>query len=233
MTAPLDAVFFDFDGTLVDTEGADYTAWQQVFSSHGAELSTELFATGIGHLDAIDPADILERMIGRPLDRAAVRRRHAELHVETLSGVSLREGMEEFIEDVRSRGIPTAIVSSSESRWVRHHLESLGIDADWPVVVAADGDVARSKPNPVLYLEALSLLRGRPERCLAIEDSPPGIAAATAAGIKCVAFPHALTCELDLSAADHVVGDLADFTLNALVQAAWSPTGAQTSDVAS
>ncbi|MDZ4826853.1 MAG: HAD-IA family hydrolase, partial [Actinomycetota bacterium] len=70
------------------------------------------------------------------------------------------------------------------------------------------------KPAPDLYLEACAALGVDPRDALAVEDSPNGIAAAKAAGLRCIAVPHAITVQLDLSAADLIVPSLADISLS-------------------
>ena len=73
------------------------------------------------------------------------------------------------------------------------------------------------KPAPDLYLDAAAALGVRPTDALAFEDSPTGVAAARAAGLRCVAVPHPLTAGLDLSAADLIVPSLSDYPLPALL----------------
>jgi beta-phosphoglucomutase-like phosphatase (HAD superfamily) len=91
-------------------------------------------------------------------------------------------------------------------------LDRLGLRARFPTIVTAGGEL-RSKPAPDTYLEACSRLGVEPRDALALEDSPNGIAAAKAAGLRCVTVPHPLTEMLDLSAADLRLPSLAHCTL--------------------
>ena len=96
-------------------------------------------------------------------------------------------------------------MSSDRSEWLVTHLERLGWPDGWSAMVSADGDAARAKPNPHLYLAALELLDVPASETFAVEDSPNGIRAAKAAGIPCVCVPNEATAGLDLSEADLVV----------------------------
>src|SRR4029079_4617516 len=99
-----------------------------------------------------------------------------------------------------------------EADWVLPLLERIGLHARFEHVVNAGGDL-RPKPAPDTYIEACARLGIDPADALAIEDSPHGIAAAKAAGLRCVAVPHELTENLDLSAADLRLASLAECTL--------------------
>ena len=98
-------------------------------------------------------------------------------------------------------GLKRAIVSSSSRRWIDLHLERLEETIGWDAICTADGDPARAKPAPTLYLEALALLGVDADEAIVFEDSPNGVRAAKAAGIYCVAVPNEVTRELGLEAA--------------------------------
>jgi beta-phosphoglucomutase-like phosphatase (HAD superfamily) len=109
-------------------------------------------------------------------------------------------------------------VSSSTNAWVAGHLERLDTVDAWACIVCANGDAARAKPRPTLYLEALDTLGVAPEAAIAFEDSPNGVTAARAAGIFCVAVPNSVTAQLDLSAADLLVESLEAVPLGDLLR---------------
>jgi HAD superfamily hydrolase (TIGR01509 family) len=212
------ALLFDFDGLLVDTETAEHTAWSEAYAEHGVELALERWAAAIGTLDGFDPLAHLEELVGAPVDREAVaaaksRRARALAHAEPF-----RPGVLAYLREARERGIKLAIVSSASEWWIREHLERLETADGWAVIVAANGDAARAKPRPDLYLEALDALGVGPHEALAFEDSPNGIAAAKAAEIFCVAVPNATTATLDVSKADMVVASLEDVPLPELLR---------------
>jgi HAD superfamily hydrolase (TIGR01509 family) len=128
----------------------------------------------------------------------------------------LRPGVEKYLRDARRLGLRVGIASSSDSTWVRGHLERLGVVGCFSCITCAEHTNAH-KPDPAPYLAALRNLDARPEEAIAFEDSPNGIAAATAAGIFCVAVPNPVTCNLNLAAADLCVESLAAMPLEELI----------------
>ncbi|MPZ70941.1 MAG: HAD-IA family hydrolase, partial [Actinobacteria bacterium] len=88
----------------------------------------------------------------------------------------------------------------------------------WACIHCADGDHAKAKPDPHLYLAALASLGLDADQAIAIEDSPNGVAAAKAAGLFCVAVPNPITATLDLSRADVILGSLEDMPLEELLR---------------
>jgi HAD superfamily hydrolase (TIGR01509 family) len=207
------ALLFDFDGTLVDTESIDLRTWTEVFESHGVTVPLDRFALRIGTLTGPNELDELDALLESPCDRDAVTATRRRRELELLELEPLRPGVRELLEDARDLGLHIGIVSSSTRSWIDSNLERLGLVDGWATVVCADGDTARCKPSPALYLEALELLGVAADEAIAIEDSPNGIASARAAGIFCVGFPNDVTSALDLSHADLVVESLEDVSL--------------------
>jgi haloacid dehalogenase superfamily, subfamily IA, variant 3 with third motif having DD or ED len=205
-------LLFDFDGTIWDSETAVFRAYARLYEDHGHELPVDRWVQGVGTLDGFDPADELETLLGRDLEREAID------PWEALDEVPLRPGVREYLDQARARHLRLGIVSSNSADWIDPHLLRLGIADVWDAILAANGDVDLAKPNPQLYRDALEHLGTVPERAIAIEDSPHGIMAAKAAGLFCVACPNEVTARLDLSAADLVVGSLADLPLDELLE---------------
>jgi HAD superfamily hydrolase (TIGR01509 family) len=124
-------------------------------------------------------------------------------------------GIAELLELLARAGVPVAIASSSPARWVVPAVTQLGIVSQVRAIVTAD-DVARRKPAPDVYLEALRRLGAAAEHSVAIEDSAPGVAAAIAASLWTVAIPHWLTARHDLSGAHLQVSSARVLTLDRL-----------------
>ena len=153
------------------------------------------------------------------MDRAAIRARRRRCHAELVAAQPLLPGVLDYIAAAGRLGLRLGVASSSSRDWVVGHLTRLGLDRHFAAVICAD-DVARTKPDPALYLAALAALDLRPEEAVALEDSPNGIAAAKAAGIFCVAVPNPLTRRLSLAAADLQLASLADLPLDRLLERA-------------
>lgn len=211
------ALVFDFDGLILETEIPVMESWRRVYEEHGVELPMAIWLETIGTADhEFDPFAHLQELVGHPLEREPMQSRRilhrdAILHAkETLPGVL------DYIDAARRMGLKLAIASSSRRQWVVGHLERLGIHPHWDAIKTAD-DVARTKPDPALYLAAVDALGVEPREAVAFEDSRNGVLAAKAAGLWCVGVPANLTRDMDLSEADVVLGSLSDLSLDDLL----------------
>jgi HAD superfamily hydrolase (TIGR01509 family) len=209
---PIRAFLFDFDGLILDTELASRAGWELLYRDHGHELPPELWATVVGTYGAWDPMAHLEELVGEPLEREALNVRRYAHEIALIEAEELRPGITEYLAAARQHGLKRAIVSSSNRRWVETHLERLEEAVGWDAICTAEGDRARAKPAPTLYLEALDALGVAASEAVAFEDSPNGVKAAKEAGIFCVAVPNEVTRDLGLdeSGADLVLDSLAD-----------------------
>lgn len=209
---------FDFDGLIADTEGPEYRAWADTWAEHGHELTLDEWCVAIGTVGGFDPLAELAVRVGsssggdRDLDLGAVDRWRRERHRLHMDGLAPLPGVVEHLAAAKAAGLATAVASSAPPWWVEDHLASFGLVDAFAAVSAYDGSCP-PKPAPDLYLAACSAIDVSPQEALAYEDSPNGIAAAKAAGLRCVAVPHDLTRHLDLSAADLVVESLATLSL--------------------
>jgi len=207
------AVLFDMDGTLVDSEKVWEAALHDLAAHHGGTMSARARRLMVGTSMA-DSMDILHADLGRPeLDPVAstgwLEARVAELFAE---GLVWRPGARSLLAAVRAAGVPAAMVTATRRHLVDVALETIGRE-NFDVVVCGD-EVDETKPHPLPYLTAARLLGVQIARCVAIEDSPTGVASARAAGCAVVAVP----CEVALEAADGVtvVDSLLDVDLEML-----------------
>lgn len=218
----LKALLLDFDGLLYDTEGAVYGAWNDLYVRYGRRLDLDLWVReSVGRppgASDFDPVAHLQQLVGGELDPEAVRIAGEEGKGKRLPD-RLMPGADELLQDARRRGLRAVIVTSNHSEHVRGHLARAGCRFSFDGLVSAEGDRARGKPSPTLYLEALALLDLVPEQAVALEDSPNGIAAAKAAGLTCIAVPNALTRgAAGLAAADLVLDSLTQVDLDELTR---------------
>jgi HAD superfamily hydrolase (TIGR01509 family) len=212
------ALLFDFDGTIVESEGPAYRSWQELYAEHGHELEMSDWAGALGTLGGFDAIAHLEALIGAELperDDLVTRRRLRKRRLVEAEG--FRAGVERYLADAEELGLMVAIVTSDSNEWIDWNLKRLGRSEGWACIHCADGDRAKAKPDPYLYLAALASLGFDADQAIAIEDSPNGVAAAKAAGLFCVAVPNAITGQLDLSDADVILGSLEDLPLEELL----------------
>lgn len=207
------ALVFDFDGLILETEGPAYETWSEIYREHGHELPLDKWFDYIGREGGyFDAADHLAALVGEGFDRAAARKRRDAKKTELIAALDVMVGVREYVADAKRIGLRLGVASSSSRAWVLGHLERLRIHSEWDAVRTRD-DVARTKPAPDLYLATVEALDVAPAEAVAFEDSRNGIAAAKAAGLRCVAVPNALTAGMDLTQADLRLASLADTPL--------------------
>ena len=208
---------FDFDGLILDTEEPVYRSWLEVYAAHGEELPFERWIQIVGSTTAgFHPQHHLEERLGRPLPQEVLDRR-IDRRTEMILAQGLLPGVAQRVEEARAMGLKLGVASSSTQDWVRGHLARLGILDRFECIRCRD-DVEHAKPEPDLYLAVLACLDVEAADAVAIEDSPNGVAAAKAAGMRCVAIPNSITRRLDLGQADLVLGSLAEVTLPDLLE---------------
>jgi len=209
----IEAVILDFDGLILDTETPFRRSWEEIYAEHGLLVSPTVWARLIG--SSADPEEayaLLERHLGRPVDRGAIRNQRMARELELLEHEQAMPGVRELIGQATAQGLRLAIASSSEREWVVDHLARIGLLEPFEVIVCAE-DVAATKPAPDLYEAALGSLGVSPDRAIAFEDSVHGVTAAKAAGLYCVAVPNRVTRYLGFPEADLVVEGLSERSL--------------------
>lgn len=218
-TVRLQAVVFDFDGLIVDTETPIYAASANALAELGHSLSVEDWATVIG-LGEADSFAALCRATGVRIDQGAFDAAYEAQDRTGHHDLPVLPGVVELLEALAQARIPCAVASSSSTAWVDGHLRRLGLRARFASLATADRVGGRSKPAPDTYQLACRDLGVDPAGCVALEDSAPGALAARAAGLRVVAVPSVITRHTDLSVADACVDSLVDLdvaTLTALV----------------
>jgi HAD superfamily hydrolase (TIGR01509 family) len=193
------AVLFDMDGTLVDSEKVWDVALHELAARAGGKLSAEARARMVGN-SMTNSLRILREAVGRPdrpeePDREWLTARVFELFRE---GLVWRPGAAELLRAVKLGGVPTALVTSTGRLLVEVALDQLGRE-NFDVVVCGD-EVSMPKPDPEPYRTAATLLGVPITECVAIEDSPTGVASALASGAVVLAVP----AELELPPTDGV-----------------------------
>lgn len=211
----LQALVFDFDGLILDTEWSAFSTAAEVWSEHGIELDLAVWQEIVGTAEHVHWSEMLETDLGRPIDRdTVIPARQAQHHVE-VEAMDLLPGAEDLIRAASVAGLGLAVASSSPLDWVGGHLERRGLIGSFDVVVCRD-HVAMTKPDPELYTAAVEALGVDPAHAVALEDSHHGTVAARAAGLACVAVPNRVTAGQDFSAARLVVGSLELLTIPVL-----------------
>ena len=214
---PIQALIFDFDGLILDTESTEYQSWQELFADHGCRLSLDLWVDCIGRPRGyFDFYTHLKEMKGTATDREQIRiQRHTRVRELNLLQ-PIQPGVVNYLQDARQLGLKIGLASSSSRVWVHGHLERLALYQYFTITKCVE-DTGTHKPDPGPYLAALDALNVLPSEAVAFEDSPNGIASAKAAGILCVAVPNPMTQLLQLDHADYRLDSFASLSLSDLL----------------
>jgi HAD superfamily hydrolase (TIGR01509 family) len=184
----IDAVIFDMDGLLIDTEAVYLRAYQTAAVHMKVELPLAFCHSLIGR-----PSPDCDRMIQEffgPAFELDAFNDHADGHAARAleASVPVKPGVAELLAFLAERGLPLAVATSSSRRTTERHLGQAGLLGHFRTLATRD-DVERGKPHPDLYLEAARRLGVAPGRCLAFEDSNNGLTAAHAAGMRAIMVP--------------------------------------------
>jgi HAD superfamily hydrolase (TIGR01509 family) len=213
---PFRAVIFDMDGVIADSEPAYLEGINQVLARHSVRLSPGENVEIMGTTVEVTWNRVIERFRLPP-------EKYEELvaaYDRTMERL-LREpreplpGARRLLEELRKRGAPYALASSAWPNWIASLLEATRLDGSFDVIVSRTM-VEHGKPAPDIFLYAAERLGVPPERCVALEDTPPGIAAARAAGMFAIQMRGASTAFPPLPDADLALDSLEAFPLSLL-----------------
>lgn len=199
---PLNAVLFDHDGTLVDSEGVHCRHWQALLADYGINLSDEDYRTAFAGIPTPANATRLAGEHDLPITAAELAARKDEITKAHLASEAfpLMPGARNALERLYGAGLKIAIVTGAGAHGVRSTIKSHGLGRFVDAIVSGD-DVAHSKPAPDCYLLALEQLGIAASDGLALEDTRNGVTAATKAGLVCCAIPNAYSEHHDFTAA--------------------------------
>lgn len=183
------AVIFDVDGTLLDTERIYMQAWKEAAAELGYVMPNSVLQKTRA-VNTKDAARIFETEIGNGFSYAQTRPIRVRIAEEIIARESpiLKSGVLELLDYLDEKGIQLAVASSTNTQTTKEHLAASGIADRFAVIVGGDM-IVNGKPHPDIFLKAAELLGVAPEACIVVEDSPAGIRAGHAAGMKTVLVP--------------------------------------------
>lgn len=199
----IEGIIFDFDGLIIDSETPAFHAWQRLYEVYGLTLKKEDWVDIIGWSSKDrDPMHDLARLVGDGFEEAEARKKVRTWEKEYLAKEEVLPGVRELITKAEAAQLKLGIASSSSRRWVRGHLERLGLYEHFDALVCSD-DVDHAKPDPEIFHRAVDALGLNPDQVIVLEDSPAGVLAAKRANLFCIAVPNQMTKQLSFQMDGH------------------------------
>lgn len=214
----LEALIFDFDGLVLDTETPEVLVWQSIYRQHGFELPVEEWEKTVGGfgLSNFDAAEHLAHLSSGRLEPVSLRSQYRREADVIIHASPVLPGVIDMIEEAKRAGLKVAIGSSSPHSWVDAHVNRLGIRHYFDRIICQDDVMpGRTKPHPDIFLKVLDQLAVKKDAAVIFEDSLNGVLAARRAGIFVVAVPNPLTAKMGV-AGDMTIPSLTGLSLNAL-----------------
>jgi len=194
------------DGVLLDTEPIYTEVTNRITTRYGKVFDWSVKADMLGRT-AMDSAEYLVERLGLPIEPEDYLRERTPMLEALLAKAGAIPGAESFTRELHRRGVPIAVATSTDARLFRVKTEG---HREWfsifrVVVCGDDPRVRNGKPAPDIFLAAAADLGAPPETCVVVEDSPLGVAAAVAAGMRVVGFPDPRMDRARFAAADFVI----------------------------
>ena len=210
----IQALLFDFDGLIFDSETPEVEAWQEIYADYGQTFPIRTWIEKVvgASMMNFDPAVHLAELTGKQLDREALHVRERTFRLARQAVAPARAGVEDYLRTARRLGFGTAVASSSPHYWVDSYLKQLNLTHYFDFVIARE-DAAHGKPAPDLFLAAMAALKVTPDETLVFEDSPNGILAARRAGVRVVAVPNPVTAQMEIEGESLRLESMADLSL--------------------
>ncbi len=212
----MDAVIFDMDGVISDTERLHGIAESEMLAGYGIRVTVQEMSDRFAGVPEKNVWEILfrEHGIAPPPQKTLADTKFALLSTISMNNVQAIPGSIELIKELKDARIPCGIASSSRHEFIDIVTNELKI-RDWFNVICSGTEVKNGKPAPDIFLFTAKKLKVAPNQCIVIEDASSGVTAAKAAGMMCIGFKPASSGQ-DLSMADVVVTDLREINLDRL-----------------
>ncbi|MBS0634301.1 MAG: HAD family phosphatase [Verrucomicrobia bacterium] len=216
----IEAVIFDCDGVLVDTEYLKFLAWQEALAVENIPFVIEEYMPVVGHssknillmLNKQKNIEIPERVIERKNDRYTVLQKEGVPPIEEMIAFARH-----LADQKNYLGIKVGLASSAPRDEILQNLKQIGLEHAFDLVISGSDDLedyvddqGKNKPKPYIYMEAAKRLGISVTKCLVFEDTAAGIEAATGAGMTAVAVPNKFTLEQDFTKATAIIHSYKD-----------------------
>lgn len=210
------AAIFDMDGVLFDSVVLNWRAINRVLEPYGAHVADDEIKRYLGRT-LRDQVTILNETYGLALDYDSFNAATQTIKDRLFALLAPKEGVRKLLKALKSGSIPTAVATSMPRELTEQRLRNARI-LDCFDSLVTEHDVTKHKPDPEVFIKAAEALNTGVSRCIVFEDAPTGVAAAKAAGMKCIAVQTSYVAWQDLSDADLQVSSLTEVTVSQLAQ---------------
>ncbi len=211
----IEAIIFDCDGVLVDTEYLKFLAWQHALETKKVEFIIEEYRPLVGH-SSKNILQMIREAKGIDIDEEVIEVRNAKYRVLQEQGVPPLIPMIEFAGKLSQKreklGFKLGLASSASQEEILNNLKQIGLSEAFDLIISGSDDLngyvdeeGKNKPKPYIYIESAKRLGVSPSHCLVFEDTTAGIEAAFKAGMVVVAVPNQLTLNQDFSKAAQIM----------------------------
>lgn len=213
----IQAVIFDFDGLMVDTETPAYHAFRKIYEEYGTQLPLEIYAQCVGtSFEVFNPYTYLSECLSEPVDPNIVKVKVDVYYKQLLQGVAMRTGVEDYLIAAKRLGLKVGLASSSYYNWIEPYFTKFNLEHYFDAICTADV-VKNVKPDSELYLLALEKLEVSADQAISFEDSLNGFIAAKGAGLHTVIVPNEMTRTFPFKDYDLMISSMTDIKLEDLV----------------
>ncbi len=214
-TSEFEAVIFDCDGVLVDTEYLKFLAWKEALAEENITFAIEEYMPLVGH-SSKNILSMLRKLKNLEIPEKVIEKRNSHYRLLQQEGVPPIQEMIDFARRLskgkEKLGIKLGLASSAPMEEILHNLRQIGLDNAFDLVISGTDDLGsysdaegKNKPKPYIYIEAAKRLAIDPSKCLVFEDTNAGVEAAAGAGMIAIGVPNRFTIHQDFSKATQVI----------------------------
>jgi HAD superfamily hydrolase (TIGR01509 family) len=219
----IEALIFDCDGVLVDTEMLKFESWQSALKEFNIDLTLDEYTILAGH-SSNDILKILSNLKGFEIPREVIQLKKAKYSLLQKQGVFPIDEMVNFVKRLNNEKhnlkIKLGLASSASIEEILENLRQIGLEDVFDAIISGSSDLGSyideegtNKPKPYIYLEAAKRLQVDPVKCIVFEDTSAGIEAAVGAGMHAIAVPNKLTSRQDFSKAEQILNSYTDLPI--------------------
>lgn len=213
----IEAVLFDMDGVIVDTEPLHRKSYYRMFDDFGLDVTDSLYDSFTGQATLPICRTLCENfgLSEGPEQLMSVKRKHFKHLFDTDNDLALLDGVLDLIRNYHRNDLTLVLASSASMVNIERIFDRFHLNKYFKAKISG-ADLKASKPHPEIFLKAAALAEKKVSNCMVIEDSTNGIAAAKAAGIYCVGYKSKNSTNQDYSQADKVINDFSEISFTRL-----------------